>query len=281
MSDNKKIYWLASYPKSGNTWFRIFLANYLNDNDKPISINNISTGSIASSRVVFDNISALTATDLTHDEVDLLRPDIYREMVLEIETVGYHKVHDAYTLNINNEPLFPSDVSKGVIYFVRNPLDVAISYANHSSISIDKSIKALNNDEHKLSKNIKGVSNQIRQKLLSWSEHVNSWTKQTEIPVLVLRYEDMLEDTYTCFKNAVNFLELEFNEVKLKQAIEYSSFNELKKQEQKEGFKEKPMKTKSFFKSGKAGNWKQELTKKQVEKIINNNKAVMKEYNYL
>jgi len=281
MSDNKKIYWLASYPKSGNTWFRIFLANYLSDSDKPISINKISTGSIASSRIVFDNISALTATDLTHDEVDLLRPDIYREMALEIETVGYHKVHDAYTFNINNKPIFPSDVSKGVIYFVRNPLDVAISYANHSSISIDKSINVLNNDKHKLSKNKKGVSNQIRQKLLSWREHVNSWTKQTEIPVFVLRYEDMLDDTYTCFKNAINFLELEFNNEKLKQAIKYSNFNELKKQESEKGFKEKPIKTKSFFKSGKAGNWKQELTKEQVEKIINNNKAVMKEYNYL
>jgi len=281
MSDNKKIYWLASYPKSGNTWFRIFLANYLSDSDKPISINDVSTGAIASSRILFDNVSALTATDLTHDEVDLLRPDIYRELNDEIEEYGYHKVHDAYTLNENNKPLFPADVSKGVIYFIRNPLDVAISYANHSSISIDKSIKLMNRSNHNLSKSDKKISNQIRQKLLTWSEHVKSWTIQTETPVLVLRYEDMLEDTYGSFKKAIKFLDLKFDENKINRAIEFSSFNELKKQEKEEGFKEKPIKTKSFFKTGKAGNWKNKLTEEQIEKIINNNKAVMKEYNYL
>ncbi len=281
MSNNKKIYWLASYPKSGNTWFRVFFANYINNSDIPISINEISTGSIASSRVLFDNISALTATDLTQDEVDLLRPDIYRELNSDIDGYAYHKVHDAYTLNTNNEPLFPSDVSKGVVYFIRNPFDVAISYANHSSISIDKSIELLNSNEHKLSKSEKKLSNQIRQKLLTWSNHVNSWTTQTDIPVLVLRYEDMLENTYDVFKQAVEFLNLDFDENKLKKAIKFSSFKELKKQEKEAGFKEKPLKTKSFFKTGKAGTWKTILTNEQIEKIINNNKLVMKKYNYL
>jgi len=281
MSDNRKIYWLASYPKSGNTWFRIFLANYLSGSDKPISINDVSTGAIASSRVMFDNISALTATDLTHDEVDLLRPDIYRELNAEIEEYGYHKVHDAYTLNANNKPLFPADVSKGVVYFIRNPFDVAISYANHSSISIDKAINALNNGEHKLSKSEKRVATQIRQKLLTWSEHVNSWTIQKEIPVLVLRYEDMLENTFKVFKNAAEFINLEIDDDRIKKAIEFSSFKELKKQESEVGFKEKPYKTKSFFKTGKAGVWKETLTEEQIEKIINNNKDVMKKYNYL
>ena len=281
MDINKKIYWLASYPKSGNTWFRIFLANYLSNTDKPISINEISTGSIASSRTVFDNISALTATDLTQDEVDLLRPDIYREMALEIESVGYHKVHDAYTLNTKNKALFPADVSKAVIYFIRNPLDVALSYANHSSISIDKSISLLNNSEHELSKSKNKLSDQVRQKLLSWSQHVNSWINQTEIPVLVMRYEDMLNDAYACFKTALEFLEIECDDAKLIQAIEFSSFQELKKQENEIGFKEKPIKTKSFFKSGESGKWKSELNELQIEKIINNNKEVMKKYNYL
>ena len=281
MIDNKKIYWLASYPKSGNTWFRIFLANYLSNSDKPISINEISTGAIASSRVLFDNISALTATDLTHDEVDLLRPDIYREFASEIKTNSYHKVHDAYTLNTDNVPIFPSEISKGVIYFIRNPFDVAISYANHSSITIEKSIDLLNNTNHRLSKSTKGVSNQIRQKLLTWSEHVNSWTNQQEIPILVMRYEDMISDSYSSFKNAINFLSLVFDEDEIRKSIEFSSFNELKKQEKIEGFKEKPIKTKSFFKSGKANNWKGKLTQEQIDKIIEYNKEVMIKYKYL
>lgn len=281
MSLNKKIYWLASYPKSGNTWFRIFLANYLNNDNNPISINKISTGSIASSRTLFDNISALTATDLTADEIDLLRPDIYRELVQDLKDNSYNKVHDAYILNTENKPLFPTDISAGVIYFVRNPLDVVVSYANHNSVSIDKAITMMNNDKHKLSKSNKKLSTQIRQKLLTWSAHVLSWTEQNQIPVLIVRYEDMLTDTFNTFKKAIEFLNLAIDVDKIETSIELSSFKNLKKQEENFGFKEKPIKTESFFKSGKSGTWENVLTKEQVKIITDNNKDIMIKFGYL
>ena len=280
MNYKKNIYWLASYPKSGNTWFRIFLSNYLNEKTESVSLNEIGTGSIASSRVMFDDISALPSSELLQTEVDRLRPDIYRELSLELDGFSYNKVHDAY-IEVGEEPMFPCDISAGAIYFVRNPLDVAISYANHSSIDIDKSIKLLNNDENGLSISQKKLNSQLRQYLGSWSFHVNSWTKQSKIPVMVMRYEDMLTNTYEVFKKAVEFLKLDFNKEKLINAIENSSFEKLRELEDKEGFKEKPIKAEKFFISGKSGNWKSVLNEEQISKVIDKNKDQMIEFGYL
>ena len=281
MSNYKKnIYWLASYPKSGNTWFRIFLANYLAKNNEVISLNEINTGSIASSRVMFDDVSALASSDLLQSEINMLRPDIYREFSMGLNVNSYNKVHDTYSL-IDDKPMFPEEISAGVIYFVRNPLDVVISYANHSSIEIDKSIAAINNDNHKLAKSKKSLNNQLEQELGSWSYHVKSWTEQNKIPVFVMKYEDMLVDTYNVFKNALAFLKLDFDEKKFTKAIENSSFKVLTELEEKEGFKEKPIKTEKFFKTGKSGNWEKLLNKEQIELIIEKNNEQMLKFNYL
>jgi len=276
----KNIYWLASFPKSGNTWFRIFLANYLSNSDKPISINEIGTGTIASSRVLFDDVSALASSELLQEEIDVLRAEIYKEFSNELKQTSYNKVHDSYSL-LNGKPMFPTEISAGVIYFVRNPLDVVLSYANHSSIDIDKSIKLINNNKHTLAKSKKGLNNQLQQTLGSWSQHVASWTEQKEIPVLVMRYEDMLDDTYNVFKKALDFINLDFDERKFVKAIENSSFKLLSELEEKEGFKEKPIKTDKFFKTGKSGKWKDVLNKNQIKLIEKNNREQMLKFNYL
>ena len=280
MNYKKNIYWLASYPKSGNTWFRIFLSNYLNDKSETISLDDISTGSIASSRLMFDDISALPSSELLQSEIDTLRPEIYKEFSQELEGFSYNKVHDAYIM-VGEKPMFPEVVSAGIIYFIRNPLDVVISYANHSSIEIDKSIGCITDEKFGLSDSKKKLNSQLRQYMGSWSNHVKSWTEQTNIPVLVIRYEDMLTDTYGEFKRALEFLNLDFNEDKFIKSIENSSFDNLKKTEAKDGFKERPLKTKSFFATGKSGNWKDKLSEEQINKVIEKNKEQMIEFAYL
>ncbi|MCP5028332.1 MAG: sulfotransferase domain-containing protein, partial [Actinomycetia bacterium] len=85
----KPIVWLASYPKSGNTWFRTFLANLLRDDEDPVDINELRTGSIASARNPFDIHTGLEASDLTQDEIDLLRPGVYRRMAEMAEHTGH------------------------------------------------------------------------------------------------------------------------------------------------------------------------------------------------
>ncbi len=75
----RRIVWLASYPKSGNTWMRAFLSNYLADGDKPVDINSLDTGGpIASARTIFDEAVGVEASDLTQDEIERYRPRVYR-----------------------------------------------------------------------------------------------------------------------------------------------------------------------------------------------------------
>ena len=91
------IYWIASYPKSGNSWFRTFLHNLQSNSDGPVEINDLATGSSASYRSWIDNVVGFEVSDLTHEEIDRLRPDVYR-WALQTDEIGYHKIHDAYQI---------------------------------------------------------------------------------------------------------------------------------------------------------------------------------------
>ena len=141
------IYWLASYPKSGNTWFRSFLSNLLNDGERPADINELDAGAIASSRDWIDEVLGFDSAELDHDEVERLRPAVYR-WSLRDDAIGYHKIHDAYTLTVDGEPLVSREATLGAIYLLRNPLDVVPSYASHSACSLDEAIAQLGEPDY-------------------------------------------------------------------------------------------------------------------------------------
>lgn len=101
MSD---IYWLASYPKSGNTWFRTFLSNLQQNGDSPADINELDTGNIASSRGWLDNVLGFDTAELNADEIDRLRPFVYQWSKQNAE-IAYHKIHDAYAYTTDGLPL--------------------------------------------------------------------------------------------------------------------------------------------------------------------------------
>ena len=118
--ENKKIIWLASYPKSGNTWFRVFFTNLVMGFTEPADINNLTGGPISSSRDTFDDLAGTAASDLTPEEIDLARPDIYRHLAHEFEEERrFMKTHDAYTLLPDGRPMFPADISHSTVYIIR------------------------------------------------------------------------------------------------------------------------------------------------------------------
>ena len=276
----KNIIWLASYPKSGNTWFRVFLTNLLYESDKPANINDLAETSISSSRKIFDEYTGLSSSDLTFDEIDRMRPDVYRMQSEELEGLLFKKAHDKYYY-VDNQPIFPPDISKRAIYFVRNPLDVLVSFAYHSAKPVSKMIESLNNTDYAFCDKNDKLQNQLRQLLGSWSDHVKSWTEQIEIPVHVVRYEDMINDTLKYFKSAVEFIGLEKSEDQVKQALGKSDFSVLSAQELKEGFREKMIKSKSFFRKGQIGDWKNHLSEKEAGLIIDQHKETMLKFGYL
>jgi len=274
------IYWLSSYPKSGNTWFRTFLQNLQQDGDAPVDINELHTGSIASGRGWLDEVLGFDTADMPHDDIDALRPAVY-EWSLQHPDLEYHKIHDAYTFLPSGEPLVSSKATRGAVYFVRNPLDVASSFANHLQCSVDQAIERMASPEMSFVKSAKKLNNQVRQKLLSWSDHVLSWVDAPGLNLEILRYEDMLSDSLATFTRAARFLELPHDQPRVEKALHFSRFDRLQEQEKSGGFKEKPANTPSFFRQGKSGGWREELNDEQIAKIIADHGPVMRRFDYL
>ncbi|MEZ9198203.1 sulfotransferase domain-containing protein [Shewanella sp. 10N.286.54.B9] len=276
------IIWLASYPKSGNTWLRSYIFTLLQDSKElqQIDINELKTGAIASSRCWLANGLGL---DLSlHSEADIAnyRSDAYHFMNRNLTSVAYHKIHDANFPVQNGRLLCPVEACLGALYVVRNPLDVAISFANHMGVSIDKSIESMGKPSYTFSARKHKFNSQIKQNLGSWSEHVESWI-DCDIDRLLIRYEDMQFDSLTSFTAISQFLHLPSDESSVIKAIDLCQFDKLKAQEQLNGFVEKPRKSSAFFRKGKVGDWQQVLSQQQVERIVNDHFDVMLRLGYI
>jgi hypothetical protein len=276
-----RITWLASYPKSGNTWFRIFLTNLLNEEDGPADINDLEKTPIASARGIFDDVMGLEASDLDADEIDHLRPDLYLNLAENADSPLYMKIHDAWTTLPDNRPLIPRDATDRALYFVRNPLDVAVSFAHHNGWDYDRSIEKMADDSFTFCGNPKRLHNQLRQKVLSWSGHVESWTDGPSFPVHVMRYEDMKTSPLETFTKAVSFMGLPHSSDQIEKALAHSAFDVVRKQEEQDGFKEKSPASARFFRKGQTGSWRAELNETQAERIVSDHFAVMRRFGYL
>lgn len=280
MADNPKIVWLASYPKSGNTWFRAFLTALLNPGSTDIDINNLHQTTIASSRQLFDEMTGIASSDLEQEEIDRLRPLVYLQNARESEEVLYHKVHDAWTLLPDGQPLFPPEVTRAALYFIRNPLDVAVSFAHHLNTSLEKTIAILNNPEYAFCQRTDRLHNQLRQRLLTWSGHVKSWVDDSGLPVLVMRYEDMKARPAETFSRAADFIGLHYSPAEIVAALDRASFARLQQQEAEKGFSEKNARSGIFFRKGEAGDWKNVLSAAQVERVTQAHREVMERFGY-
>ena len=166
----------------------------------------------------------------------------------------------------------------GAIYILRNPLDVVISLASHFRLTLDEAIEMMNNPKGGSGE---GYSNIIPQYFGSWSGHANSWTHFDQGRMHVVRYEDMLEKPEETFDGLLRFLEIEVPQEKLAKAIDFSSFDTIRRQEEEKGFNEKPAQNDKFFRIGKSGQWKDVLSDDQVSQIVDIHHDAMKRYGYL
>ena len=274
------ITWLTSYPKSGNTWLRTFLTNYDPKRTEPASINELIGASITSDRHLFDEYVGLASADMTLEEIAEYRPIFCELLARDYTEPCFVKVHDAYTINNSGKACFPRQATAGVIYIIRNPLDVVVSYAHHENKTIDEIIKGMNCDRLSLAYSPRNIYSQLPQKLLSWHNHVISWVDNPELKVHVVRYEDMLARPVETFSNIVKFAGLALDANLLEKAIAFSHFDQLAAQEKKSGFTEKQPTALSFFRQGHVGAWQNHLSQHQINKIIKNHYKIMKRFNY-
>jgi aryl sulfotransferase len=273
--------WLASYPKSGNTWFRMLVANLSAKDGKPVDINDLpERGGIASARGPFDHLTLIDSGLLTHDEIDCLRPRLYEELAHgaaddeydkedKEPPVRFVKVHDAYRLTPKGEPLLAGQRgANAAIVIVRDPRDVAPSLANHHRSSIEDAIAVLNDCRSALCVKPNRLHEQFRQQTGGWSGHAESWLDQTDIPVHLIRYEDMQAETIGTFRRALDFAGRPATDEDVRRAVACADFAELRRQEEANGFCETPRRPGGlFFRRGEAGGWRDELSSEQVARI--------------
>jgi hypothetical protein len=286
--------WLASYPKSGNTWLRMLIANLSAKDDRPVGINDPSaTSNIASARGPFDDLLLIDSGLLTHDEADCLRPRVYEELARGADSgeadpreappaVHFVKVHDAYTLTPLGEPLLAgARGADGTIVIARDPRDVAPSLASHRNTSIDDAIAFMNDRDAQFSASTTKQNSQLRQKLPGWSAHVASWLDQTDIPVHLIRYEDLLIDTVAMLRRALQFAGQTATDDDIRRAVQFADFARLRLQEEENGFREAPQQAGArFFRRGEAGGWRDELTPDQAARIEADHAPMMRRLGY-
>ena len=276
-----EIVWLASYPKSGNTWVRLLLGNLLGLQDSDDADSFSPVAGISSARWIFDRYLSVDTYELTDEEIDRFRPAVYRKMAEQVDDLMFVKAHDSFQQLPDGQPIFPADCSRAAIYIVRDPLDVAVSYTHHrGETDFEKTVELMNEPTMAIG----GKSNeQLRQLMKDWSGHYRSWTDQPGIPVLVVKYEDLSADTPGQLRRIADFVGLDESSFAMsyEEAAEASRFDRLQKIEAEKGFRERPVKADRFFRSGRSGEGREQLSERLQQKLTAHHAEVMRELGYL
>ncbi len=271
------IIWLASYPKSGNTWLRAFLANLFSGADEPFDVNRLADFTLSDMRAgYYEEVAHRPIGGIEAREVNRLRPEVHRYLASQRPDTVFVMTHHAIG-HVDDVATITPEVTEGAIYIVRNPLDLVISYADHTGLTLDDAIDAINRPDNFLD----SQGRVVFQYLSSWSEHVKSWTTAPGLTHHLMRYEDMLDDAALTFGALAGFLGLSVEAEIMERAIRFSAFAELKKQEKAGGFRERSARAEAFFREGRQGVWREVLTPAQVDRLVEAHGETMARYGYL
>ena len=276
------IIWLASYPKSGNTWLRMFLKSYfLKPNEK---------FSLEGSRL--DSFKAQGFPDqytLDHLKVDYNK---FEEIAKNWEAMqdyinlnkrtNFVKTHNAMC-KVGSYKFTTLRNTKGGIYMVRDPRDVIVSLSHHMGLDHEQTFHHMSssyNFEYPQS----GDKSYEKSLMGTWSDHYRSWKNFKSCEILIIKYEDMVLDEINTFTKVINYLSendgIKFDSNKLARASKQTQFKELQKLEKTGGFLEKG-KGELFFRAGKIGTWKDKVSSNVIKKIEKLFKNEMEELGYL
>jgi len=295
MIDYKKIFWVSSYPRSGNTWLRLILCGLFFTKDgnlenldilkkipKLDSLNNfkfIKEISTKDYNLIFEDNEYNEETLVTYSKYWI---EAQKKIKINEKKYAFFKTHNARVKL--NENYYTSELTTcGFIYLSRDPRDIVLSYSKHINKNINSTIDLLNNN--KIMGKYKS-NNRMPEIILNWKDHYRSWKKFTAVPNLFLRYEDLSYDIQKEINKIINFFYTNFHidisnkDEKIKNIIKSTNFNNLKNIENKNGFIEKS-EFSNFFRSGKTKQWAKELNQNQKNLIEQLFKDQMIELKYL
>ena len=294
MFENKKILWISSYPKSGNTWLRLILCGLFFTEDGTLNdfnllkriprfdtlryfkfIKNISTKDY---NKIFNSTEFNDQSIVTYSKYWI---EAQKRIKINKGNFAFFKTHNA-RVKINNCYYTDPSTTLGYIYISRDPRDIVISYSKFSSIDFNTAIDLITTGQVTTKEKI---DNRMPEITLNWRDHYLSWKKFSAVPSLFLKYEDLLHDIEFEIKKITDFfynnynIKVENQSNKIKNIIESTKFYNLKKIESESSFIENP--GSSFFREGKRNQWINILNKEQIDLLELKFRNQLIELNYI
>jgi hypothetical protein len=272
-----KILWLASYPRSGNTWLRALLHNYLRNSADPHDINRLQDLTVVDSAARwYRQLDPRPCASLTKEDVARLRPRVHEAITRLGPDTVLVKTHNALVID-RGTPMISVEHTAGAIYVLRDPFDVAVSYSAHFGVSLEESVAAMNRPHNQSKSNEEHFVYEFHG---SWSENVESWTGRDSKAVHIVRYEDLQAEPEEFFGGVIRFLGLPSNEQRVHRAVRNSAFSELQAQEHRAGFHERSRKSDNFFRAGRSGEGRERLTPALVDSLVGHHEEQMRRFGY-
>ena len=271
------ILWIASYPKSGNTWVRALISAYLYSDQGEFNFDLLNKIPKFIQNKYFSPLVKLE--ELEKNPLKITEYwNAAQSRINLANQIMFFKTHNACAAY--DGKLFTDETNTiGYIYIVRDPRAVACSKAYHSGLTIERSVNGLLNESeigyngpYKLAE-IPG----------SWKINYLSWKKKKNFNGIIIKYEDLIDNTEREFRKILTYLkkimDINIDEKKISKSINACQFSKLSKMEDVSGFEETL--NNKFFRKGMKNSWKNDLRRDLKEKIEANFKKEMVELGYL